>query len=500
MSNLTLNFFGESIKVDFPKSLSSLRNEISQLFCLDSQDAAEIILTYDKNGDKIIISNDEELKTFLNSKITQINLDISQNSKIYKENFNKIQEQNLKDKKTLEELLKKQKELKNVKETKFIPLKEELKEIESQIYKLFQRKNDIRKKIFEGVREIEKQEKENTQKIKEIQQKLGIQIEKTEKPSNCEKENNLRFAPPKFRIPNPCPPVHPCFFERKYHIRPNKNQIKLKSNPHPSPHVHPCFFERKYHIHPNKNQLKVNFGKTEYINIPKDSKTNKTELNESNNDLDLKMKTIDDWGKSLLLKTEEISNKLTEKYKDLLTLNISSDIYNTNEDKKEEKEIHYCIICDGCGMKPLIGKRFKCKGCNNFDYCEKCYEKNKVSHGHEFKLIEKSIHQNPDPNRNLFNKSLCGMRPENVPKKMNHCATEGNILEKETIQKKIRHFGVKCDQCGKKPIFGCRYKCSVCPNFDYCEECEKKFAKIHNHPFYKITEPSMRPLIFNSKK
>ena len=90
--NLTLNFFGESIKVDFPKSLSSLRNEISQLFCLDSQDAAEIILTYDKNGKKIIISNDEELKMFLNSKITQINLDISQNSKIYKENFNKIQE------------------------------------------------------------------------------------------------------------------------------------------------------------------------------------------------------------------------------------------------------------------------------------------------------------------------------------------------------------------------------------------------------------------------
>ena len=93
------------------------------------------------------------------------------------------------------------------------------------------------------------------------------------------------------------------------------------------------------------------------------------------------------------------------------------------------------------------------------------------------------------------------MRPENVPKEMNHCPTEGNIiLKKETIQKKIRHFGVKCDQCGKKPIVGCRYKCSVCPNFDYCEECEKKFAKIHNHPFYKITEPSIRPLIFNSKK
>ena len=423
MSNITLNFFGEIIKVDKPKSLSSLRNEISQLFCLDTQDTLEIILTYDKNGEKMIISNDEELKTFLNSKFTKINLEISQNSKIYKDNLNKLKEQNLKDKKALEELLKKKKELKKLKETKFTTLKEELKEIESKLFKLFQRKNDIKKTILEGTKQIEKEEKENNQKIQEIQKKLGILNEKSEK---IEKTLQSEKAHPQ---------KYPCYFGKRHNMQQNKNQLNMQYKPNPCPHVHPCFFPRKYHIQPNKKQLKVNFAKTEYIDIPKDSNSTKTEPNESNNDLDLKIKTIDDWGKCLLLKTQELSNKLAEKFKDLPTLKISKDIYNTmkNEEDKEEK------------LKS---------------------------------------------NKKEENKS--GMRPENVPKKIDSCPKEGNMVDKE---KKSKHFGVKCDQCGVIPIIGCRYKCSVCPNFDYCEECEKKYATEHNHAFFKITDPSMRPLI-----
>ena len=71
MSKITLNFFGEKILVEKNKikNLPSLRNEISRLFLLSPQDAAEIILTYNENGDKLIISSDEDLKAFLNSKI-----------------------------------------------------------------------------------------------------------------------------------------------------------------------------------------------------------------------------------------------------------------------------------------------------------------------------------------------------------------------------------------------------------------------------------------------
>ena len=49
-------------------------------------------------------------------------------------------------------------------------------------------------------------------------------------------------------------------------------------------------------------------------------------------------------------------------------------------------KIHKQYWCDGCFMKPIIGKRFRCETCKNYDYCEECYEKNKESHGHNFNL------------------------------------------------------------------------------------------------------------------
>lgn len=49
------------------------------------------------------------------------------------------------------------------------------------------------------------------------------------------------------------------------------------------------------------------------------------------------------------------------------------------------------------------------------------------------------------------------------------------------------HNRVSCDGCGAHPITGIRYKCSVCPDFDYCETCEAKID--HPHVFLKIKKP-----------
>ena len=133
MSQISLNFFGETIQVENPKSLSSLRTEISQLFCLTSQDAAEIILSYKDKGETKIIENDADLKTFLKSEHHKIDLDISQSSQLYKQSLNKLKEENVKDKNALESLIKKRKELNDLKETKFASEKKELKDIEAKI-------------------------------------------------------------------------------------------------------------------------------------------------------------------------------------------------------------------------------------------------------------------------------------------------------------------------------------------------------------------------------
>jgi hypothetical protein len=58
--------------------------------------------------------------------------------------------------------------------------------------------------------------------------------------------------------------------------------------------------------------------------------------------------------------------------------------------------------------------------------------------------------------------------------------------------KKVIHLGYNCDGCGKKNIEGIRYKCAVCADFDYCEECEA--SKEHVHPFLKIRNLQQNPI------
>ena len=85
---------------------------------------------------------------------------------------------------------------------------------------------------------------------------------------------------------------------------------------------------------------------------------------------------------------------------------------------------------------------------------------------------------------------------------------EENKVEKKEVNKEekkeekkddkkeelIIHHHVKCDGCKKSPIQGIRYKCTICKNFDYCEECEKKYALQHGHPLLKIRKPELAPI------
>jgi len=51
------------------------------------------------------------------------------------------------------------------------------------------------------------------------------------------------------------------------------------------------------------------------------------------------------------------------------------------------KEVHYGVRCDGCGVKPIVGDRYKCSACYDFDYCEKCEET--IDHLHAFLKIKR---------------------------------------------------------------------------------------------------------------
>jgi hypothetical protein len=44
--------------------------------------------------------------------------------------------------------------------------------------------------------------------------------------------------------------------------------------------------------------------------------------------------------------------------------------------------IHSTVACDGCDVSPIVGIRYKCIVCKNFDYCEVCEEN--LNHEHSF--------------------------------------------------------------------------------------------------------------------
>ena len=54
------------------------------------------------------------------------------------------------------------------------------------------------------------------------------------------------------------------------------------------------------------------------------------------------------------------------------------------------KEVHSKNNCDGCDVFPIIGSRFKCTICEDFDFCESCEESKGESHGHNFLKIRKA--------------------------------------------------------------------------------------------------------------
>ena len=142
-SKINLNLFGEIVNIEPPSNLIELREKISENFVLNKSDAEELILSYTKESKSINIEKEEDYKIFLESKINQIKIDISQNSHIYQENLSQLKEEKENDEKKLNELLKQNEEYKKLLSTKFINQKQEIIDITKQIQELFSKRKKL---------------------------------------------------------------------------------------------------------------------------------------------------------------------------------------------------------------------------------------------------------------------------------------------------------------------------------------------------------------------
>ena len=450
MSKIALDFYGYTFPIEKPRSLSSLRKNISELFPISSNDIEDIILKYKNNEGFQEIRSNEDIKSFLNSKILIISLFINEESKFYLDYKNKLKKQNLGN--LFDEQMEKKLRWKKLKETKLNEARRNIQIIELKINKLKKKKEEIKKRISEILKIIEEEENEIDKNIKELEEKIfqlanGPQI-KTQKPINIK----VIKSPDKL------------YEQQKI----SKKKINKDIKP------------------------LINLGEKKYIEIKSEK-----EINETNEKKDSTKRVIDETENGYFNNIQDISKKISEKSSRIQGLSRSlNDQQNIEEDNREkkEKEIHHFIKCNECETNPIKGKRFKCKICNNLNLCEKCYEKKKESHGHEFEIIEISTFQRSlskkrpkykqiNKHNNIYaRRKTNGIPSKFIIKKMVHCPTTENILK---IDKNINPY-INCSQCGKNIISGCRFKCGVCIDFYYCVECETKYSNEHNHPFLKI--------------
>ena len=191
---LNLNLFGEIISIDQPPNLFYLKQKISECYALKKSDVDELVLSYNKEAKSIYIENEDDYKAFLDSKITEIHIDITPVNFEDQQNLQVLNEEKTKDEKKLNELLKQNEDYKKLLSTKFISQKQKIIEINKQIQELFSKRKNLIQYIKSEKAKILKMKKNNDRTIADLGKKIGIKNMKqnnTENLINSYKNNKF---------------------------------------------------------------------------------------------------------------------------------------------------------------------------------------------------------------------------------------------------------------------------------------------------------------------
>ena len=374
MKNVSLNFFGEEVSINMPTDLASLRQQISEKFMFSPSDTAEIIVSYVKDLGKIIIKTEQDFVNFVSSKINKIDLDISQDSKLFQKNLNSLQKESEDNKKQLEEALKKRDEIKKQKETALKNRKDEIKKLQKKIEEIQKKKKKVQQLSNKEEKQFCKQEKDINKKINELQEKLGINKDKlkskSKKPIQIQNmiDDCLKSKNEEYKKLDKVP----------LGIIETINKIVKLVIDHKLKKMH----EIEKHLKDRKTELKPE-EKEFIMNFPRICNDIYKRVDSYSNFIKGETKKVIDDIKKVIKNQKQI---ICPAKKKLIKKEEKKDEKNKNVENVE-KEIHMFVRCDGCNMNPIVGKRYKCGVCPNFDYCEKCFEKEKEKHKHEFKTI-----------------------------------------------------------------------------------------------------------------
>lgn len=80
------------------------------------------------------------------------------------------------------------------------------------------------------------------------------------------------------------------------------------------------------------------------------------------------------------------------------------------------------------------------------------------------------------------------------------CAGAYDLRILDSAPTGMKHDGTMCDTCRQQPIYGIRWKCAECPNYDLCSVCYHGDKHNLRHRFYRITTPGSERVLVEPRR
>nr|XP_009862485.1 E3 ubiquitin-protein ligase MIB1 [Ciona intestinalis] len=80
------------------------------------------------------------------------------------------------------------------------------------------------------------------------------------------------------------------------------------------------------------------------------------------------------------------------------------------------------------------------------------------------------------------------------------CSGQYDLRILDSAASGLKHNGSMCDTCRLQPIFGIRWKCAECHNYDLCSACYHADKHHLRHRFYRIVTPDGERVLMESRR